>query len=138
MVDYFLKLHPLQTTVHEIRYIKIAPFPVSFRRSVPPILYDEKTGVFPIEIVHYVIEVKSKATNSEVNDAIEKGKKLRQLRGNQPHSAFFAFSSDLTQKAESDRFINPQAEIKALLPLNILIRPKVFGVKLERILYAQV
>jgi hypothetical protein len=89
------------------------------KRSTPPILYDEKTGIFPIEIVHYSIEVKSKATNTEITESIAKGKILRNLEGRQPHSVFFAFDTDLVQKEESQRFIDPQADIKVPLPINI-------------------
>lgn len=98
------------------------------KRSIPPILFDEKTGIFPIEIVHYVIEVKSKATNTEIQDSIKKGKNLRTLSGAQPISAFFSFDTDLTNMPEKERFIQPQKDIKVPLPINIFcVAPRTYG-----------
>src|SRR5258708_2965336 len=59
------------------------------RRSVPPLMYDEKSGVFPIESVYYAMEVKSVLTPEEFESSIDKGAKLRSLHGWQPHSAPF-------------------------------------------------
>jgi hypothetical protein len=89
------------------------------RRSVPPLMYDQKLGVFPIESVYYAIEVKSTLTSAEFESSIEKGRKLRALRGPQPHSALFAFGSDLKTKRDSERFIQRQKDILTPLPINI-------------------
>ena len=90
------------------------------RHSVPPALYDDKNGVFPVEIVHYCIEVKSMLTATELRDALEKGIKLRSLFGGHLfHSALFAFGSDLTASPDADRFIQAQKEMLAPLPINI-------------------
>jgi hypothetical protein len=89
------------------------------RRSVPPLMYDPKLGVFPIESVYYAIEVKSKLTSREFESSIEKGMKLRTLSGPQPHSALFAFNSDLTANTDSVRFVQGQQHIQAPLPINV-------------------
>ena len=89
------------------------------RRTVPPILYDEKLGVFPIETIYYVIEIKTTLTKSEFDKSIRNGQKLRSLRGPQPHSALFAFNSDLKNSKDSDRFIQAQKDMLVPLPINI-------------------
>jgi hypothetical protein len=89
------------------------------RRTIPPVLYDEKVGIFPIEIVYYVIEVKTTLTKQEVDKSIRNGQKLRTLKGPQPHSALFAFSSDLKNAKDSERFIQPQKDMYVPLPINI-------------------
>jgi hypothetical protein len=89
------------------------------RRSVPPVLYDEKHGLFPIESVYYVIEVKSTLGAAELEKSIQNGIKLRSLTGRQPHSALFAFASDLKEGKDSDRFIQRQKDLHVPLPVNI-------------------
>lgn len=89
------------------------------RRSIPPLMYDQSLGVFPIESVYYAIEVKSTLTSAEFESSIEKGCKLRALRGPQPHSALFAFRSDLKTKNDSERFIQRQQDIRTPLPINV-------------------
>jgi hypothetical protein len=89
------------------------------RRSVPPLMYDDKTGVFPIESVYYAIEVKSTLTAEEFETSIEKGQRLRSLVGRQPHSVLFAFSSNLKEAKDSERFIQRQKHMRTPLPINI-------------------
>jgi len=89
------------------------------RRIVPPILYDEKSGVFPIESIYYVIEVKTTLTKGEFDKSIRNGQKLRSLRGSQPHSALFAFNSDLRRSKDSKRFIQAQKDMFVPLPINV-------------------
>ncbi len=89
------------------------------RRSIPPLMYDQKLGVFPIEAVYYSIEVKSVLTSAELESSIEKGLKLRALRGPQPHSLLFAFSSDLKKSKDSERFVQRQKDISVPLPINV-------------------
>lgn len=92
-------------------------------------------GIFPVESCIYAIEVKSKATASNIRDAIEKGKTLRNLkystglydpsgrgishRINPVIPAFFAFATDLTEKSEIDRYIelDTEAEFSPVLPV---------------------
>ena len=96
---------------------------------LPPSLYDEKSGLFPIESCLYSIEIKSKLTATELQSAIKNAQDVRALPllqtehwvagldptkivsrvvGNTPFciSALFAFSSDLTgdPKKELDRY----------------------------------
>lgn len=89
------------------------------RRSVPPLMYDERLGVFPIESVYYTIEVKSLLSASELEDSIKKGQGLRALSGPQPHSVLFAFSSDLTASMDSQRIIQRQKDLLVPLPINV-------------------
>jgi hypothetical protein len=89
------------------------------RGTVPPILYDDKQGVFPIESVYYVIEIKTNLTRREFDKSIQNGQKLRSLKGVQPHSALFAFNSNLKDSKDSDRFIQTQKDMLVPLPINI-------------------
>ena len=84
------------------------------RRTVPPILYDAKQGLFPIESVYYAIEVKSEITASELRRSIENGQRLRGLKGRQPISALFAFASDLVEAKDSQRFIEAQTDFPSI------------------------
>ncbi len=89
------------------------------RRSVPPLMYDDKNGVFPIECVYYAIEVKSTLDSENFEDVITKGERLRLLAGRQPHSAVFAFKSNLKVEKDSERFIQRQKDLKAPPPVNV-------------------
>lgn len=89
------------------------------RRSVPPIMYDAKNGVFPIESVYYAIEVKSTLTSKEFESTLIKGEQLRALVGRQPHSVLFAFASNLKETKDSQRFIQRQKDIRPPLPISI-------------------
>jgi len=82
------------------------------RRILPPILFQESAGLFPVESVLFTVEVKSKLTASELHNANNAAAELLQLdyvhgyydaEGvGQPHtvtkavSAVFALASDLS------------------------------------------
>lgn len=89
---------------------------------LPPSLYDEKTGLFPIESCLYSIEVKSKLNATNLKEAIDKAVSVHSLPVLQsehwtgttivksgtplPVNTLFAFSSDLTNggKSEIERY----------------------------------
>jgi len=94
---------------------------IVYSKSVlPPILYSSRDGIFPAEACFLALEVKSRLTATELDDAINKAKRLRELSYtpgihslvHQPlaHnltpviSALFAFESDLTGKSELERY----------------------------------
>jgi len=98
---------------------------IIYSRSVlPTIMYSERgrLGLFPAEACFYAIEVKSRATAQEIQDAIEKAESLRNLqylageyttRGvaiihhiTPIIPVFFAFTTDLAEsgKSELDRY----------------------------------
>jgi len=103
----------------------------------PAILYSHRTdiGIYPAETCIYAIEVKSKATASNIRDVIEKGKTLRNLKYSTglydpfgrgiSHQitpvipAFFAFGTDLSEKSEIDRYIelDPEGEFSPVIPV---------------------
>ena len=89
------------------------------RRSVPPLMYDERNGVFPLESVYYAIEVKSVLTADEFERSLANGQKLRSLVGPQPHSVLFAFGSNLKVSKDSERFIQHQKHMIVPLPISI-------------------
>jgi hypothetical protein len=66
-----------------------------------PLMFDEKTGVFPIDSVYYAIEVKSTIDATEIRDAITKGELLRTLAGPTVNFILFGFATDVKTK-ESD------------------------------------
>jgi hypothetical protein len=103
----------------------------------PAHLYSDRTmdGLFPAETSLYAIEVKSQITSSEMRDAIEKARILRELKYtsglydqlgraiqhplNMVVPAVFAFSTDLTEggTSEIERYIglDPEAEFNPLI-----------------------
>jgi hypothetical protein len=89
------------------------------KKILPSIMFDIKTGVFPIESCFQIIEVKSKTSSEEIKDAIKKGESIKQLRflnghfhndqpcyasGSQLHRTLFAFDSDLKDTEEIIRY----------------------------------
>lgn len=86
---------------------------------LPPALFDEKNGIFPVESCLYAIEVKSRLTAQEVKSAVSNAQSVRNLWllptdywvGKQgyigqptvyPINALFAFSTDLSSGAKSE------------------------------------
>ncbi|MFJ3059020.1 DUF6602 domain-containing protein [Herbaspirillum sp. NPDC087042] len=106
---------------------------VYHRKIVPPILFSQELGLFPVECVRYVIEVKSTVTATEIRDAVKKFKTVRDLKsfpkidkdgrasyGPLPTTVLFGFSSDI-QGSEIARFLkyvsDPYPECIALCVL---------------------
>jgi len=53
---------------------------VIYNKSIlPPLMYSEREGLFPIEACFYSIEIKSKVTASELQDAIRKSRRVLAL-----------------------------------------------------------
>jgi hypothetical protein len=93
------------------------------KNILPPVLFDEKTGIFPIEACLYLIQVKTVLTAKELKKAIENAKSLERLKpiqtnyyyGNAkkenvptplPVYLLFAFDSDLkNDKTEFERYL---------------------------------
>ena len=89
---------------------------------LPPILFEESSGIFPVESVLYTIEIKTTLTASELRTSHEAAKKLNEfcyLPGLKDHegieqhhhiekarSVIFALNSDLTGsgKNEAERY----------------------------------
>jgi Domain of unknown function (DUF6602) len=86
------------------------------RRSIPPIMWSEREGMFPIEACMYAIEVKSKLTSTTLKDTLKKAKILlnlkerrRSMRGLAIKTTIpvtlFAFDSDVNgMSKEMDRY----------------------------------
>ena len=93
---------------------------IIYSRSIlPPILYSERDGIFPIESCLTAIEIKSKVTTSELDDAISKVHKLRKLRplysptdDGVPHvePILFGLTSDISGKDELARYAERDAD----------------------------
>ena len=74
---------------------------------LPPVLFDENLGIYPIESVVYAIEVKSTSKRREVETTIEKFNNLSKLDSKYEdsiHTAYFAYKSDLSGKSELARY----------------------------------
>lgn len=82
---------------------------VYHRKVAPPILVNRDLGLFPVECVRYVFEIKSTLTAAEVRDANKKFRSVSTLisfpkklpdgsikGGGLPSTVLFAFSSDIT------------------------------------------
>lgn len=77
---------------------------------LPSILYSERDGIHPIEGSYYSIEIKSKASATNLQDAIRKGREIsalnyhgKEIQKEFKHisltaQVFFAFASDLKEK----------------------------------------
>ncbi len=50
------------------------------KKIIPPLLFNEKEGIYPIESVLYIFEIKSKSTLKEISTTIEKFTKVRNLK----------------------------------------------------------
>jgi hypothetical protein len=86
------------------------------RAVLPPVMYSERDGVFPVESSYYAIEVKSRLTGGEVQDAIRKGRTITALcypgkqegclrNRTQTVLVLFAFASNLADpSSELDRY----------------------------------
>lgn len=87
------------------------------RTILPPVMYSERDGLFPIESCFYAIEVKSRLTAHELKDALGKGRTILELDGDVSQGmtadgrayvrkpvllALFAFGSDLTEGGKSE------------------------------------
>jgi uncharacterized protein DUF6602 len=87
------------------------------RSILPPILFDESLGIFPVEAALYAIEVKTTLTRQEIQTAHENAKVLHQLRylqasgrnssGAQPQvehvrSVIFALNTDLSEDGKPE------------------------------------
>lgn len=82
---------------------------VYHRKVAPPILVNRDLGLFPVECVRYVFEIKSTLTATEIKDANKKFRSVRRLTsfpkkaadgsikgGGLPSTVLFAFSSDIS------------------------------------------
>lgn len=84
-----------------------------------PLLFDEKTGIFPIDSVYYAIEVKSTVTATEVRNAIAKGQSLRSLIGPPVNHVLFGFRTDVTDKETDILRIQKYQSEHQIPPVNI-------------------
>jgi hypothetical protein len=83
------------------------------RFMIPPLLFGQNTGVYPIESCFYTIEVKSRLTGDELQKAINNAKSILalkylanhdgQIKGH-PIRMLFAYESDLSEKSEFERY----------------------------------
>lgn len=82
---------------------------IHHKKNIPPILVNRDLGLYPVECVRYVFEVKSTITAKEIRDSNKKFTSISNLhsfrytkpdgtenRGRLPTTVLFAFSSDIT------------------------------------------
>lgn len=90
---------------------------VYHRKTVPPILVNADLGLYPIEGVRYVFEIKTTLSATELKDSLKKFKSIGKLSSRpqknidgtienigQPTNALFAFDSDLSS-SEIERYL---------------------------------
>ncbi|RKP46858.1 DUF6602 domain-containing protein [Trinickia fusca] len=81
---------------------------VYHKRTAPPVFFSGQLGLFPVECVRYVFEVKSTLTATEIRDANKKFRAIAGLKsypkreadgsitcGSMPATVLLAFSSDI-------------------------------------------
>lgn len=86
-------------------------------KLVPPIFFSKELGIYPVESVKYVFEVKSKLSATQIKDSLKKFESIRKLKsfprqkeggliehGGLPTNVLFSFGSDITG-SEIDRFL---------------------------------
>lgn len=84
--------------------------------DINPILFGPDSGVFPIETCRYVLEIKTVSTAREIQDAIKKAailKSMKSINGQMPIFSYFAFSSDLTNGDEFNRYYKYEKNISS-------------------------
>ncbi|WP_342365569.1 DUF6602 domain-containing protein [Pseudomonas sp. CFBP 13727] len=86
------------------------------KKAAPPIMFAPELGLFPVECVRYVFEVKSTLNATEIKDSLKKFESVKKLRsyprvvdgveyfGHLPATVLFAFSSDISG-SEIDRYL---------------------------------
>lgn len=87
------------------------------RKLVPPIFFSKELGLYPVESVRYVFEVKSKLNSTQIKDSLKKFESVRALKsfprkqhdgsishGGLPATVLFAFGSDIAGP-EIERFL---------------------------------
>ena len=83
----------------------------------PPIFFSKELGLYPVESVRYVFEVKAKLNATQIKDSIKKFNSIRNLRsfpnkqedgsfkyGGLPTNVLFAFDSDISG-SEINRYL---------------------------------
>ena len=85
------------------------------KSMLPPLLFAETSGVYPVESCFFTIEVKSKLTNEELSKSIENAKSIIELEylsnyegtiKRHPSRTLFSYDSDLKEKSELERYRN--------------------------------
>ncbi|EON90490.1 DUF6602 domain-containing protein, partial [Plesiomonas shigelloides] len=86
-------------------------------KLVPPIFFSKELGIYPVESVRYVFEVKSRLNATQLKDSLKKFESIRKLQsfprkqengsiehGKLPATVLFAFGSDISG-SEIERYL---------------------------------
>lgn len=78
------------------------------KSAIPPVLFSESGGCYPIESCYYVFEIKTTSTASEIQTTLGKFRNLRKLQSLnskiKPVTVYFAYNTDLTSQSEFERY----------------------------------
>ncbi|OBQ03463.1 MAG: hypothetical protein AN482_19640 [Anabaena sp. LE011-02] len=78
------------------------------KSAIPPVLFSESEGCYPIESCYYVFEIKTTSTAQEIQTTLEKFRSLRNLQSLnskiKPITVYFAYNTDLTSQSEFERY----------------------------------
>jgi hypothetical protein len=91
--------------------------------EIPSFLYGFNKGLYPIECVKYVLEIKSLSNKNEIQTTINKFnklKKLKSLNNSTPITVYYAYKTNLLKKNEFDRYIDNDIDFKFNPSINIL------------------
>ncbi len=81
---------------------------IIYNKSIlPPMMFGENTGLFPLESCRYSFEIKTISTAPEIRSTIYKFRNLKQLNAldnSEIITVYFAYKSDLNLKNELERY----------------------------------
>lgn len=93
------------------------------KNTLPPILFDESLGMFPIESILYSIEIKTTSRNQEVKSTIKKFNNLNKLESKNNyklHKTYFAYKTNLSKKTELQRYFELDDKAKYKPVINVI------------------
>ncbi|TGK89986.1 hypothetical protein EHQ23_02395 [Leptospira bourretii] len=79
------------------------------KTNLSPRMYRDKEGIFPIECVLYAFEIKSTSSKANLLKSVENFHQLKTLKSTSKRfgnirCVYFAYSTDITEKTEIDRY----------------------------------
>lgn len=93
------------------------------KHILPPIMFGESIGLYPLESCYYSIEAKTTSTAQEIQTTIEKFntlKKLKSLNQSRPITVYVALSTDLTSITELERYKKYDPDFYSSPAINVI------------------
>lgn len=98
---------------------------IVYNKSViPPMMFGDNLGLFPIESCKYSIEIKTTSNSKEIKSTIVKFRKLLTLYNSNNneliHRIYFAYATDLNLKSELERYKNLDSNFHTNPAINVI------------------